>query len=43
MRYEKPECVLVGKASEVVLGGDPDPIVENMESSIRAGLVGYDA
>ena len=42
MRYEKPECVLVGKASEVVLGGFPDPIVENIESSMRADLLGYE-
>jgi hypothetical protein len=42
MRYEKPECVLIGKAASIVLGGDPYPIPENFISSPRAGLVGYD-
>jgi hypothetical protein len=42
MRYETPECVLLGEAAVVVLGGRPYPIPETMVSSPRADLVGYD-
>ena len=42
MRYEKPDCVLLGEAGAVVLGHDPSPIPETMVSSPRADLVGYD-
>ena len=42
MRYEKPECVLLGEAKAVVLGGKEDPIFETVMSSIVAAFVGYD-
>ena len=43
MRYEKPECVLLGEAKAVVLGGDPDPVAENLLSKMDGALFGYDA
>jgi hypothetical protein len=42
MRYEKPDCVLLGEARAVVLGHDPSPIPETMISSQYPALVGYD-
>jgi hypothetical protein len=42
MRYETPECVLIGEASTVILGGDPAPAEENFVSTPRPELVGYD-
>jgi hypothetical protein len=42
MRYETPECVLIGEAATVILGGEPKPAEENFVSTPRAGLIGYD-
>jgi len=42
MRYEKPECVLLGEAKEVVLGEFISPVPENEMSSDHGELVGYD-
>ena len=42
MKYETPECVLIGEAVSVILGGDPAPAPENLVSTPRADLIGYD-
>jgi len=42
MRYEKPELVLLGEAASVVLGGMPNPVYETDNSSLQAGLLGYE-
>jgi hypothetical protein len=42
MRYEKPECVLLGEAGAVVLGLIPSPTPENNVTDPRPGLIGYD-
>jgi hypothetical protein len=41
MRYEKPELALLGEAEAVVLGSDPDPNPENIETRDPL-FVGYD-
>jgi hypothetical protein len=42
MRYEKPECVLLGEAKAVVLGGPFSLDPENLMSSKHGDLLGYD-